>query len=257
MNTFGRELKKIVHHHYVITTTADIDAYKHITDLFLSMDIKFKFFEMCTPGEVPQAFVSKTIGNYNRRKYMRDYDFVNSKYTRARMLLTYYILWCHCQKVHPGETVMIWEDSIVLNNSLSEDEFIYVLSSSVDEFTNLKYDIILLGHFHQQFKTYYTDDGKSRIKCDIPVNGYSHFSQNLLKLDYSFPAGATIYSPRGLDRLIKGFEEMVKGKLIYPIQCFIANMMEGDFEAYGVIYPLFGQLLEYDSIVLRNVLILK
>ena len=263
LKELGKTLSKIVKHHFVIRSKNDPDTLfrqKYIIDLFRSMGIEhnslaednvsFTFFEICSEDDVDPLFLRKIIGHYIRNNGNREYEFIKSKYKRATLILTYYLLWEHCQHIYPNENIMIWEDSVVINNKLLNETFLDILNQiKIPE----QFDLLLLGHFFQKFRTYYCDDGRSRLKCDVPINGYCCFnSQYLLKLSYGFQSGTVIYSPNGIDKLIKEFETMVEDKNIYPIECFIAGMMD-KMDVYCITPSLFGQILDFDSVVVRNV----
>lgn len=213
------------------------------------MGIPFIFFDKCVSKDVESTLATRMIGYYNRNSLYREMDFIKNKYKRSAVMVTYYILWSHCLVHHSGENVMIWEDSIVINTNLCREIFANTISGWANEVPPT-YDLLLLGHFPQQFKTYYYDDGKYRIKNNVPVDGYKHFSDHLLQLKYSFPSGCIIYTPKGLRKLISHFEKNVITNQIYPVECFIANMMD-ELDTYCVNPSLVGQLLDSDSVVLK------
>lgn len=249
----GTELRSLSSRHFVITSRNDPDSQAYVTDLFKLMDVEFVFFNLCSDQDVRNA-VNKMIGHYDTRipsYFLREHNFVKSKYARTELMITYYIIWVHCRTEFPNETVTIWDESIVLNYNISQTDFALILRSSLCCLPPL-YDILLLGHFPQKFKTSYIDDGRSRLKCDMPVVGHEFVTDYLLKLKYGFPSGACVYTPRGIASLINKFENELSSRILYPFECFIANTME-DLEVYCINPSIFGQLLDEDSIVFRNV----
>jgi len=254
MNTvLGTELKSLSTRHFVITSGHDPGSQAYVTDLFNLMGIEFVFFNLCSDEDVKHV-VYKMVGHYDTRipsYFLREHNFVKSKYARTVLMITYYIIWTQCRTEFPTENVTIWDESIVLNNNISQNDFAIILQSSVS-YLPPTYDILLLGHFPQKFKTCYIDDGRSRLKCDMPVTGHEFVSDYLLKLTYGFPSGACIYTPRGIVALINKFEKELASRIIYPLECFIANTMK-DLDVYCVNPSIFGQMLDDDSIVFRNV----
>ena len=250
LKNMGNELKTICKYHYVITCGKDPDAVErqqYMNNIFNLMDIKFTFFEICSEEDV-QPFVSKMIGYYDRKinRVMREIMFVKSKYKRTMTMISYYILWCQCQVMHPNDNVMIWEDSVILNTSLTTNTCLDIIKDCI---LNLpSYDMFLLGHFPKQFKTDYIDDGKYRLKCQTPVNGYKEISRHLLKLNYGFPCGIIIYSPSGINKLVENFENNFKTTTIHPFESFIANMMDKS-SVYCVNPSVFGQILDNDPAI--------
>ena len=247
------ELRSLSTRHFVITSRNDPSSKAYVTDLFKLMDVEFEFFNLCS-GEDVKQFVYKMIGHYDMRipsYFLREHMFVNSKDARTALMITYYIIWTHCRAAFPTENITIWDESIVLNSNISQNDFAIILQSSLS-YLPQTYDMLLLGHFPQKFKTCYIDDGRSRLKCDMPVTGHEFVSDYLLKLTYGFPSGACVYTPRGVSSLINKFETELSSRIIYPLECFIANTM-GDLEVYCVNPSIFGQLLDEDSIVFRNI----
>ena len=222
-----------------------------IADIFACMGLSFMFVEMCSPAEAA-PFVANMVGCFNARianRFARESRFITSKYDRSIKLLTYYILWNRCIKAHPHENVMIWEDSVIVNTLISSGAYLESLYEYCDNLP--QFDMLLLGYFPQPFKTVYPDDGRSRMKCDIPVCGYAVISEHMLKLSYAMPSGATIYSPRGLAKLVDGIEAMMAEPLIYPFECFLAGMM-GAMAVYAPCPALFGQIVPADSVIMRH-----
>ena len=247
----GNILRTLSLHHYIITIGSSPQQ-EYISALFSSMGLEYHFFDMCSEENLQIPLVSRMVGFFNRKiqnTNLREFLFERTKCERTATLITYYMLWTHCMYKHPAEPVAIWEDSVIINSSLTHEAFGDIIK---DFARNLpQYDLLLLGQFPQQFKTSYHDDGKSRWKCSVPINGYTHISEHLLQLTYSFPSGASIYSPRCIDKMLDEVESMLEsGNAIYPLECFIADRM-ASLSTYCVNPPLFGQMLDKDSVILN------